>query len=426
MRAIYAREKDPSGNWSNYFNVLAHGRRNGHLRGPFKINIQVTVGGKKKAKWETLRDANGVPASDVETAKKLADKYDKIQDAIASGVDIPETNDGSMKVEAAVEQYLRLKRNKRPKTVAQYKTALVGSELQRSRGLLNFIPGNMTVKQLATPEMLDQVLEGFEKQGYDKKTIHTRMGVVFSLLKMESVSKQTGVMFPSKMVSIAKPVASRPRAYEDEIDSLWSKMDDDEHLIFTFFLVTGCREQEVTYATWDDVDLENKIYRVTGDGKEDVDFVPKNHEERKVWLSSEVCELLKARKKSGTAHERWLFPTKHRLPDGHFLRKFKKIALDAGLNCKRCKSTTKVGPRYAKQTVEVNCETHPVCEKHYLHRLRKTAATRWLRAGYDLETIRKWLGHKSLSVTQLYLDDETRTSEDQHAKFDRAVKVSRN
>jgi len=31
VRAIYAKEKDASGNWSNYSNVLAHDRRNGHL-----------------------------------------------------------------------------------------------------------------------------------------------------------------------------------------------------------------------------------------------------------------------------------------------------------------------------------------------------------------------------------------------------------
>ena len=47
---------------------------------------------------------------------------------------------------------------------------------------------------------------------------------------------------------------------------------------------------------------------------------------------------------------------------------------------------------------------HAVCEEHYLHRLRKTAATNWLRKGINFMTIKNWLGHKSLAVTQIYLD----------------------
>ena len=77
------------------------------------------------------------------------------------------------------------------------------------------------------------------------------------------------------------------------------------------------------------------------------------------------------------------------------------------------------------EKIDVTCKSHPVCEKHYLHRLRKTAATRWLRAGFDLETIRVWLGHKSLAVTQLYLQDESKTSKGVQARFDGAIKINR-
>src|ERR1700740_3078712 len=96
----------------------------------------------------------------------------------------------------------------------------------------------------------------------------------------------------------------------------------------------------------------------------------------------------------------------------------------AGLNCGRCKTTMNVG-RYHKKAVAVDCKSHPVCEEHYLQRLLKTAATRWLRAGFDLETIRVWLGHKSLSVTQLYLRDESRTSKTTQERLDKAAKVNR-
>ena len=52
---------------------------------------------------------------------------------------------------------------------------------------------------------------------------------------------------------------------------------------------------------------------------------------------------------------------------------------------------------------EVTCKTHAICEKFYLHRLRKTCATRWCNNGVSVRTIQAWLGHKSLETTQLYL-----------------------
>lgn len=401
-RAIYVREKRENG-W-RYRNVTKKGTRNSDLEGPFYINILIN----DKPKWQPLE------AADVEIAKKLAQKYDAAQDATASGLTVVESKDGTTTVESAIEQYLRLHRNDRPKTVQQYKTAL---------DALKILPKNFTVKQLATADALDRVVQGLESEGYSKKTIHTRMGIVFSLLK--KFKKETGVEYASELVSIPKPVSSRPKAYaNEEIDQLWAHMDAEEDLRYLFFLTTGCREQEVMYATWDDVDCDNQVYRVTGDGKQDVNFVPKNHEERNAPLSTELCELLEKRKNATGANDRWIFENADGNPDGHFLRKFKAIAKKAGLNCGRCKKTINTG-RYEKTATDVTCKTHPVCDKHYLHRLRKTAATRWLRAGFDLETIRVWLGHKSLAVTQLYLQDESKASKTAQERFNNAIKINR-
>jgi integrase/recombinase XerD len=408
LRAIYTRDK-VNGEWQAYRNVVKHGVRNGHETGPFKINVLVDG----KPTWHTLKDAHGKPATDIATAKKLAEKYDAIQDAAAQGLTIVESTDSTTTVESAVEQYLKLHRNDRPKTVQQYRTALES---------LNIFPNGFTVKQLATATALDKVLQGLEAEGYGKKTIQVRMGIVFSLLKKHVL--ETGVEYASKLVKVAKPVSSRPKAYlNEDIDTLWANMDGEEDLRYLFFLTTGCREQEVMHATWDDIDCDNQTYHVTGNGKDDANFVPKNHEERMAPLSTELCELLEKRKKAA-GNERWIFPNSDGNPDGHFLRKFKAIAKKAGLNCGRCKTTLNTG-RYEKTATDVTCKSHPVCEKHYLHRLRKTAATRWLRAGFDLETIRVWLGHKSLAVTQLYLQDESRTSRTTQERLDKAAKVNR-
>ena len=60
--------------------------------------------------------------------------------------------------------------------------------------------------------------------------------------------------------------------------------------------------------------------------------------------------------------------------------------------------------RYEKRKkVEVSCKDRPVCEHFYLHRFRKTCATRWHEAGISIRTIQNWLGHKSLETTMIYL-----------------------
>ena len=44
----------------------------------------------------------------------------------------------------------------------------------------------------------------------------------------------------------------------------------------------------MTYATWNDVDFRQRKFQVTGDGKEDINFVPKNHEQRWIPLTTEL------------------------------------------------------------------------------------------------------------------------------------------
>ena len=179
------------------------------------------------------------------------------------------------------------------------------------------------------------------------------MGVVFSMLK--GYVRETGVQHPSKLVSLPEPVQKRAKAYSnDEIAKLFEVMNEEEKLRYLFFLHTGCREQEVTYATWDDVDFRQRKFHVTGDGKQDVNFVPKNHEERWIPLTTELYDLLKEQKSKSKT--RWIFTNEDGKPEGHFLRKFKAIAKKAGLNCGHCKTTMIEG--------NITCGSGPRCLAH--------------------------------------------------------------
>jgi len=399
MAAVYARFDDGRG-WK--YKKVGKGRPPKDAK--FHIRFTDAQG---KRRWSQ-------PYGTPQEAQENAAGVKVATQAAAQGLTINEfqevTNAGLTPIKTAVEKFLKLHRNDRPKTIAQYTGAL-------NHLLTNLPRGVKFIKELALADVLDSYLQTLEKDDYAKKTIETRMGVIFSMLKDNR--KETGVDYPSQLVSLPEPVRSRPKAYSNEdIVKLFQTMDAEEKARYLFFLHTGCREQEVMYGTWDDVDFKQRKYHVTGDGKENVNFVPKNHEERWIPLTTELFELLKERKTKSKS--RWIFVNKEGDPEGHFLRKFKAVAKEAGLNCGHCTTTIMDGKYHLRKPTKVSCATRPVCEKHYLHRLRKTCATRWLRGGIDLMTIKVWLGHKDLSVTQLYLEDVEHIDTGMQSKLDKA------
>ena len=137
--------------------------------------------------------------------------------------------------------------------------------------------------------------------------------------------------------------------------------------------------------------FQNLRYTITGEGKQDVQFVPKNHEERTVPLTTELGSLLADFKKHCRS-ERWIFTNQDGNPEGHFLKKFKTLARRAELNCGQCRKTIRTGRYDNRRVVDISCSDHSVCEQHYLHRLRKPAATNWLRSGFDLMKIKNLMG----------------------------------
>jgi integrase/recombinase XerD len=233
-------------------------------------------------------------------------------------------------------------------------------------------------------------------KGYEARTQQNRLMTVLSLLKKNKIKTDFSLSADLPAFEEKPAVPYEPA----ELVKMFAAMTPEEKIRYKFFLGTACREKEVTYAAWQDIDFARGIYQIRR--KPDVGFTPKKHESRDVKMPTELVEMLRDRKKHAP-HPRWIFVNAEGRPDNHFLRKFKRVALRAGANCGNCLAPWTAGRYHALWKIETTCKAHPVCEHHYLHRLRKTCASNWEAKGVPVHTIQFMLGHKSLETTMRYL-----------------------
>src|SRR5260370_10489602 len=129
---------------------------------------------------------------------------------------------------------------------------------------------------------MKEPVEG-RRKGYSSKTISVRLTIVFSLLKRHKIEARV------ELPKVAKKLVQK--FSPDEIKKLFEAMDAEERFRYGFFLDTACREQEVMYATWNDIDWDKKEFRVTA--KPEGGFGPKSHAERIVPLYDDMIKQLK-------------------------------------------------------------------------------------------------------------------------------------
>jgi integrase/recombinase XerD len=386
MNAIYTREKSIKNSkpqWRYKRVNIGRGRRPAGLEGPFFTRIK-----KADAKWQSWVSLGDT----IDEALEAAETLGNAMQAQAKGLTVGEydavTNADRTTIKKAIADFLEKKSSKAKRTVDGYRLHL--------EKLTAYLPAKIRfVDELGNAEVLRGYKKHMVAEGLAERTIHGRLLTIFILLKKHGIKNPLGW---DEMPTIEDEIAV---AYTpEELDALFKKMTPEEQARYKFFLGTACRDKEVTYASWQDIDFSKGSYHVRA--KKDFGFTPKSHESRIIPLPSSLLALLKQRRKTA-ADPRWIFVNEDGRPDNHFLRKLKRIALRAGLNCGQCKTTINKGSYENKRPVEVTCATDPVCEHWYLHRLRKTCATRWQENGIPVRTIQAWLGHKNLETTMLYL-----------------------
>ena len=380
MLTLYRRVKVTNGKWRAERIREGRGIRTSTLVGPFFVRPFVNG----------IQKRHPLHSATFAEARQEADEIEKQHEAQSRGITINELtamqNSNRLPLRTVVDTYLEQKKNKAEKTREQYRLTLD-----------EFIEGLGRIKFLDEIDVaaLRKYKDFLTAKGFAGKTIDTRINIVNFLLKKNGVDAR----LPRDQMPVVETEAAVPYS-EDEMRKLFREMDKEEAIRYKFFLGTACRDKEVTYAAWAGINFDKKTYTVRG--KPDEGFTVKNHESRTIPIPDTLAAALKARRKPNPS-ARWIFVNEAGVPDNHFLRKLKRIALRAGVNCGQCRTTVTKGKYTTKKQVEVSCATDPVCEHIYLHRFRKTCATRWQEAGVPIRTIQHYLGHKNLETTAFYL-----------------------
>ncbi len=364
MQTIWQRIKGDSG-WRYERVEEGRGKRTGDLQPPFYVRPRVNG----KQTYQRLM------AQTFADAREEADKLGDVLDAAAKGLTVAEAeNIANLKrtpIKTVVDEFMQRKASLSPRSIVVYK---------------NVFAQFLEVMTALRVKFLDQMTAGvlrkykahLERDGYAGKTIENRYIVIREMLAKNGVA--------ARLEKDEMPVVEDEPAVpytETELKKLFAVMDAEETIRYRFFLGSGCRDREVSFAAWTDIDFEGRKYHVRR--KPDVGFTPKSHESRSVPLPESLVKELQARRKN--SNSRWIFVNTEGNPDNHFLRKLKQIARRAGLNCGICET----------------CKESRECEHFILHRFRKTCATRWSEAGVPVRNIQSYLGHKSLETTQIYL-----------------------
>lgn len=378
MLAIYRRFKD-SGEWKAEKIKEGRGIRTSDIAGPFFI--RPTINGVQERR--TLHSVTFAEA------RAEANEVEKQCEAQSKGLTVGELsameNSHRIPIKLVVDTYLQQKANKRPNTIAQYTTAL--------REFL----GSTRVKYLdeINADVLRNYMNYLTSKGYAGSTIDNRLNVLYFMLKKNGVTAR----IPRDEMPTVETEAAVPYS-DSELKAMFKIMTPEDNIVYSFFLGTAARQQETEFAAWADINFERGIFTVRS--KPDVGFVVKNHESRQIFMPDSLTKALKARRDK-MPESRWIFPNTKGEPRNHYLRKLKLIALRAGINCGHCTTTITVGEYDKKRQIQVSCASTPTCQGVYLHKFRKSCASRWDDAGVPMRTIQSLLGHKSLETTQIYL-----------------------
>jgi integrase len=225
--------------------------------------------------------------------------------------------------------------------------------------------------------------DGLSDRTVHNRHMHLRSFMIYLGFPKERVEKIAGKKAP-------KFEKTMPKIYEPEdLKPFFNSLDTEyDKLLFDLLLTTGLREREAMHLEWTDISYARKILQVRS--KPRYQHKIKDSEEREMPLTAGLIKQLQHYQQSHP-NQRLVFGKrggKDDAPDGHLLRRLKRLAREAGLNCGSCEGC-------AGENNE--------CENWFLHRFRANYITTLLRDGLDLRSVMALSGHSSLESVMRYL-----------------------
>ncbi len=221
-------------------------------------------------------------------------------------------------------------------------------------------------------------LADLTEKNYTKKSIVRKLAAIksfFKFLHHREVIKSN----PAIYVSSPKLPSHLPGfLYEDEISTLIESIDGNKfedvrnRAIFEFLYSTGIRVSELVNLDVDDIDVNSGVAKVVGKG----------NKQRIVALGSKCIEAL----------------NKYIIFRYDMLSSMGKDNNALFLNTKGNRLTAR-GIRYIFKNI---IDKLAIRKKISPHTMRHTFATHMLNNGCDLRVVQEFLGHVSLSTTQIY------------------------
>jgi integrase len=247
--------------------------------------------------WERgkrKRQAAGTTVADVQEAIR---RKKHTLEGKALGIESADEDDGKRSaVHVALEHYLEsVAALKKPNTLRKYKAVL--------DRFVEFLPANTDPRKITRDDLTDFMVVLKNRYKLGNNTVIHQMIIVAQFLKRHGKGGLTrNIGLPEKAISL-------PREYNDaDLTKLFKVCTPAERVLFSTFLFTGFREQEVVHLVWSDINFTLNTIRVTA--KPDLGFSPKRWEEREVPVPKPLLDLL--RDHPHQQQSRFVFPSPDR------------------------------------------------------------------------------------------------------------------
>lgn len=302
--------------------------------------------------------------------------------------------DGNSKELSEFQDYLLNVRRYSSNTVSSYSFDICD--------FTKFIRGlGKIFKDIKVDDVKSWILDLTERQ-IGKRSIKRKMSSLKSFYAWMYLQKKVD-SDPFEYVHSPKATHALPDFFfEKEIDALLTanekrtdKLKDRDQALLMLMFASGLRASEVVNLTFNQVDFDNRIMKVSGKGNKDrlVPFTNSAKEAMLNYINGLRKDLLKEDTK-------YIF-----------------------LNSQGNKMTVR-GLEYILDEIEVKTGLYG---KIHPHMLRHSFATKMLNRGADLRTIQELLGHSSIETTSIYTHVAYENMKETYEKtFPRAKKEDSN